>query len=196
MMRNVSLLSALALLWVLLIGPAAATTIASPDGRIQLTVETDGEGRPLYSIRRSDEALIAPSQLGFLFTDADPIRRNFRIIGEERTAHDEQWEQPWGERRFVRDNHRELLVHLGEGAGGIDVRIDGVDTFALTSASGGYSIPVPVNKTYTIRFTAPELTAASPSDLGAPTKILSWSKATELPKQSPASLQESSSFAV
>ena len=32
-----------------------------------------------------------------------------------RASHDETWEQPWGERRFVRDRHNELLRELRVG---------------------------------------------------------------------------------
>jgi uncharacterized protein YkwD len=43
---------------------------------------------------------------------------------------------------------------LGEGLPGVRVTIDGVPTFAITSTSGGYSIPVARNATYTVRFNA------------------------------------------
>jgi uncharacterized protein YkwD len=43
---------------------------------------------------------------------------------------------------------------LGEGLSGVTVSIDGVTTNAITSASGGYSIPVASGKTYTVRFDA------------------------------------------
>ena len=41
---------------------------------------------------------------------------------------------------------------LGEGCGGVRVTVDGIDTFAITTSSGGYSIPVPANASYTVRF--------------------------------------------
>src|ERR1041385_791563 len=43
---------------------------------------------------------------------------------------------------------------IGEGLSGITVSIDGVDTYAATSASGGYSVPVSPGNTYTVRFKA------------------------------------------
>jgi uncharacterized protein YkwD len=52
---------------------------------------------------------------------------------------------------------------LGEGLPGVRVTVDGVSTFAVTTTSGGYSIPVPPNKTYTVRFNAtgyPETTSS------------------------------------
>ncbi len=43
---------------------------------------------------------------------------------------------------------------VGEGLSGVAVMVDGVDTYAVTSASGGYSIPVPPGNNYTVRFQA------------------------------------------
>jgi hypothetical protein len=43
---------------------------------------------------------------------------------------------------------------LGEGLPGVTVTVDGVSTFAITSTSGAYSIPVPPNRSYTVRFNA------------------------------------------
>ncbi|HUS34886.1 MAG TPA: CAP domain-containing protein, partial [Verrucomicrobiae bacterium] len=41
---------------------------------------------------------------------------------------------------------------LGEGLSGVTVTVDGVDAYALTASSGGYSIPVAANQNYTVRF--------------------------------------------
>lgn len=41
---------------------------------------------------------------------------------------------------------------LGEGLPGVRVTVDGVSTFAVTTTSGAYSIPVPPNHGYTVRF--------------------------------------------
>lgn len=41
---------------------------------------------------------------------------------------------------------------VGEGIGTVKVTVDGVNTYAVTSFSGAYSIPVPANQTYTVRF--------------------------------------------
>lgn len=97
-----------------LVQPAKAEVVQSPDGRIAVTVTVDGEGRPLYAVDVAGQPVITPSQLGFLFTDSDPLRRGLRLVRTARSDNDSQWEQPWGERRIVRDRHRELLVELAE----------------------------------------------------------------------------------
>ena len=95
-------------------------TAASPDGSIVLTVSTDNDERPTWSLSRKGKLLIAPSSLGFLLTDGPALQRGFRIDGAERASSDATWELPWGERRFVRDHHNELLVrfHQHESRGG------------------------------------------------------------------------------
>ncbi len=95
-------------------------TAASPDGKIVLTVSTDNDQRPLWSLSRKGKLLIAPSKLGFLLADTIGLQRGFEIIGVERASGDDTWEQPWGERRFVRDHFNELLVrfHQNDSWGG------------------------------------------------------------------------------
>ncbi len=90
----------------------APVTATSPDGSITLTVTTDNDARPTWSLSRKGKLLIAPSKLGFLMADRVGLQRGFRIEGSETARADSRWEQPWGERRFVRDHHNELLVRF------------------------------------------------------------------------------------
>jgi len=87
-------------------------TLASPDGSIVLTVSTDNDARPVWSLSRKGKLLFAPSKLGFLLTDGIGLQRGFAIEGAERASGDDTWEQPWGERRYVRDHYNELLVRF------------------------------------------------------------------------------------
>ena len=89
-----------------------AVTATSPDGSILLTISTDNDSRPTWSLSRKGKLLIAPSKLGFLLTDGLNMTRGFSIIGSDKASGKEKWEQPWGERRFVTDNHNELLVRF------------------------------------------------------------------------------------
>ena len=89
-----------------------AVTTSSPDGSLVLTVSTDNDSRATWSLSRKGKLLIAPSTLGFLLTDGLNMVRGFRIVGSETGSHDDTWEQPWGERRFVRDRYNEVTVKL------------------------------------------------------------------------------------
>ncbi|MBD3729607.1 MAG: glycoside hydrolase family 97 protein [Sphingomonadales bacterium] len=92
--------------------PALAGSVDSPDGRIHVTVDTDQDGVPFYTVERDGKAVLAKSFLGFNFTDAEPMRRGFRIEQETTATADSKWEQPWGERQWVRDHHNELAVTM------------------------------------------------------------------------------------
>ncbi|WP_227340175.1 glycoside hydrolase family 97 protein [Sphingopyxis sp. P8] len=89
---------------------APSPTATSPDGSLVLSFSTDYERRPHWSLTRKGKLLIAPSKLGFMLADAMALQRGFTIEGVERARGDERWEQPWGERRFVRNHYEELLV--------------------------------------------------------------------------------------
>jgi alpha-glucosidase len=106
-----------AALAALLVPSKAATTtadIASPSKVLAVHLEIDGDGRALYSIARNGKSVIEPSRLGFLLTDQPKLERNFVITGTETAAHDDTWEQPWGEWRFIRNRYNELRIHLRE----------------------------------------------------------------------------------
>lgn len=87
-------------------------TATSPDGSIVLTVSTDSDARPTWSLSRKGKLLIAPSKLGFILTDGLNMVRGFSIAGSQTASGKETWEQPWGERRYVTDHHNELLVRF------------------------------------------------------------------------------------
>ena len=89
---------------------AQAETVSSPDGRIKVTLDADGEGIPYYEVTRDGVPIIAKSNIGFSFTDADPMRRNFEVVAFREQAHNSTWEQPWGEQQWVTDSHNELAL--------------------------------------------------------------------------------------
>ncbi len=100
-----------------LLGAAAAAqagSVTSPDGRITVTIDADTDGVPFYEVSRDGKPLLAKSSLGFTFTDANPMRRNFAIESETTASVDTKWEQPWGERQWVADKHNELAVTFRE----------------------------------------------------------------------------------
>ena len=114
-MKPMRLLTAVAALSFAM--PAAAQTAAgasSPDGSISVTLTTDGDGRPVYSISRKGQAILNQSRLGFLFTDVPKLDRHLQITGQESSEFDQTWQQPWGEWQTIRNRYRELKVHLKE----------------------------------------------------------------------------------
>ncbi len=114
-MRFVHLL--FALLALVVAAPAAAqpaATLTSPSGVLKLEVSLNGEGRINYAVSRAGQPVIANSELGFLFSDAPQMLRNFRLAGQSNRSADETWEQPWGEWRSVRNRYTELTAEFEE----------------------------------------------------------------------------------
>ncbi|HET7810063.1 MAG TPA: glycoside hydrolase family 97 protein [Steroidobacteraceae bacterium] len=100
-------------------GVPAATdpTVTSPSGNLAVTVRVDNDGRPEYRIDRNQRPLVEWSRLGFILADARKLERNFRVTGSTQRAFDDTWEQPWGERRYVRDHGKEMRVQLHDADG-------------------------------------------------------------------------------
>ena len=98
-----------ALLWASAPAFAESLTLTSPDGKIAVTVSDEG-GLATYAVSFEGEQVIAPSRLGMLFADHHGFERGLAIAASTRAAKDSTWEQPWGERRVVRDQHNELAV--------------------------------------------------------------------------------------
>ncbi len=88
--------------------------VASPDGNLSVEVTTDKDGRPSYAVLRDGKAVISPSRLGFIFLDVPKFERNLAIAAHKTSSFDETWEQPWGERRSIRNHYNELRVTLTE----------------------------------------------------------------------------------
>lgn len=108
---------ALFALFVMSSGAASAAVVAaqaSPGAVLNVEISIDNDGRVMYSVARKGKQVIQPSQLGFLLTDAPKLDRNFTLAGSATSSNDDTWEQPWGERRYVRNRYNELRVQLQE----------------------------------------------------------------------------------
>ncbi|MCC6926548.1 glycoside hydrolase family 97 protein [Novosphingobium sp.] len=107
--------------------PAKAVTVSSPDGSLVVSIGAGNEGHPTWTVSRKGKLLIAPSRLGFLLTDGLPLDRGFAVTGSETATGDETWEQPWGERRFVRSHYNEAVVRFRQaehrGARLLNIRV-------------------------------------------------------------------------
>lgn len=90
---------------------AATASLASPNGDIVVAVTDDG-GKARYAVSFRGDELIAPSRLGVIFQDVPGFDEGLEIASAENASYDETWEQPWGERHFVRDHHNETLVEF------------------------------------------------------------------------------------
>ena len=142
---------------------AGVARASSPDGVLTVAVTVNGEGRADYSVSRLGRTVIAPSRLGFLLTDGPKLERNFIVTADPATAHDDTWEQPWGERRFIRNRYTQLRVHLTERTTP-NRRLDVV--FRLYDDGLGFRYEVPEQPGVTTVNIAAELTEFAIADPG------------------------------
>ena len=116
------LLLLLALLWpavAMAQAPAAPPAVAAQSpGQVFASKSRPipKDGLPTAS-SGSASLVIAPSEMGFLFTDQPELLRNFKLVGSSLSDHDETWEQPWGEYRTIRNHYRELDLTFEETNG-------------------------------------------------------------------------------
>ena len=98
------------------------------------------------------------------------IERGLRMSAGQPVTVDDTWEQPWGERRFVRDRHNELRVGLAETSGAMR-RFDVV--FRLFDDGIGFRYDFPAQAALPRLHIAEELTEfALAEDLGRDITIL------------------------
>ena len=92
------------------------TDLTSPDGEINVSFNLSEEGIPHYQVSAYGQDVINESALGLEAEQAD-LSQGFAITKVRRGSRDEQWEQPWGENKVMRDNHREMAVEMENGQG-------------------------------------------------------------------------------
>ncbi len=90
----------------------AAESVKSPDGAIEVTLDVTPAGRPFYKVSYRGEEVVGASHLGYRFKDHPALEEGLTLTGAVRASKDETWEQPWGERRVMRDAHNELLAQF------------------------------------------------------------------------------------
>jgi alpha-glucosidase len=88
---------------------AQTATLQSPNGNIKITI-SDEQNTPSYSIDFKNKPVINNSALGFEFKQQAPFSENFKIEKTQQQSVNTQWQQPWGERKIVTDEHNEVAV--------------------------------------------------------------------------------------
>ena len=89
-------------------------TAASPGGVLTVEVQIDPAGKLGYDIKRRGKEVIGLSRLGFNLANAPKLDDGFSLVDKRTSDHDDTWEQPWGERQFVRNHYRELRVQVAQ----------------------------------------------------------------------------------
>ncbi len=157
--------------------PAVAQTGAntarasSPNGVLTMEMGTDNDGRPTYAVSRLGQKVVNTSWMGFLLTDVPMLERNFAMTAGQPVLVDDTWEQPWGERRFVRNHYNEWRVSYVEKAG-LQRRLDVLVRLYDDGVAFRYEFPdQPALKTVRI---ASELTQFNLAEDGEAWWIPAW----------------------
>jgi alpha-glucosidase len=102
---------------LLVAGCLPTVGVLSPERGIEVEIGIDSTGQPGYAVTSHGREVIAWSRLGVEFINGDAPGARYRVGDVERASVDATWEQPWGERRIVRDRHNELLVSFVSDTG-------------------------------------------------------------------------------
>ena len=90
---------------------AKRRVLKSPDGRTEVLVELRG-GCAYYSVCRDGQPIVGASRLGLEEKNGVELSRGLRETRTDYAAVDSLWHQPWGENKTIRENYREMTVHL------------------------------------------------------------------------------------
>lgn len=90
--------------------------VTSPDGDIVVHV-SDNSDQIAYWVEYRGKPVINHSRMGLRYNHSDVFLRPLSIDSVSTNSVNARWEQPWGERRVVVDNHNELVLTLDDENG-------------------------------------------------------------------------------
>ncbi|MEA3066742.1 MAG: alpha-glucosidase, partial [Sphingomonadales bacterium] len=163
--------------------PAVASA-SSPSGILKVEVTLNPEGRVGYRVSRLGTPVIADSRLGFLFTDAPEMLRNFQLAGQSARSFDESWQEPWGEYRTIRNRYNELTVSFDETKW---LKRRMTITFRIFDDGIGFRYELPRAPNFTHANIADELTEFNVAESGTAwwDEALEWNREEYLYRRTP-----------
>jgi hypothetical protein len=98
--------------------PAFAQSLAanSPSRDILLRVTLTSNGTPQYSLTYKNKPVMQPSLLGLQLADGE-LGSGFEITSIDSSRVNESWQPVWGERKEIKNNYHQLVVHLKQQSG-------------------------------------------------------------------------------
>lgn len=103
--------------------PAAAQTVASPDGRLAVTLGTNTDDQPTYALAVAGRTIIAPSALGLEFERYAKLSNGLRSIAVEASRGEDRYALRAGKVSQVAERYNQIVVHYAE-RGGAHRRLD------------------------------------------------------------------------
>ena len=96
--------------------PEITKKLTSPDGRVECFF-TLKNNRVFYSVAKDGKPIIKKSELGLSICGDAPEYEKFQLVRESSRTHDEIFEMPWGEDRYIKNTYRETAFYLAEADG-------------------------------------------------------------------------------
>jgi alpha-glucosidase len=83
----------------------------SPDGKIELFTELQN-GQLNYQVLFKQKAVLNSSALGLVFKEDSTLFHNLRIKNIQDKSIEDNWEQVWGEQRYIENKYNETCITL------------------------------------------------------------------------------------
>jgi hypothetical protein len=93
-----------------------AENLLSPDKKLRMNFEVNGDGEAQYALFFNEKAVIKTSKLGLELKKVHSLLAGFNIQKVEKSTCNETWKPVWGEVSEIRSNYNELLVVLEQKA--------------------------------------------------------------------------------
>lgn len=101
---------------LVLAAPAAAQTVASPDGRIAVTLGSNADTQPTYSVAVAGREVLAPSMLGLEFERYAKLSNGLKMTSIDKRSGEDRYTLPAGKVSSVAERYNEITVHYVESA--------------------------------------------------------------------------------
>jgi len=132
----------------------ASNFISSPNNKLKLSFNIQGDGIPTYEVARNGVVVIHKSNLGLLLKDAVSLNDGFSVAKIDSSVVDESWNPVWGEVKTIRSNYKELKITLLQKESERQI----VLTFRLFNEGLGFRYEFPAQKNLSYFVVSDELT--------------------------------------
>ncbi|MES2431427.1 MAG: glycoside hydrolase family 97 protein [Bacteroidota bacterium] len=86
--------------------------------KVKLIFSLDAKGTPVYKVLYGSKDIIKTSRLGFKLTENVSLNSDFKILSVDNSRFDQTWKPVLGEVGKIRNNYKQLLVHLQQNNSG------------------------------------------------------------------------------
>ena len=93
------------------VAEGASLAVESPNGRVKVAFSVE-QGKAYYAIGLDEKRLIENSRLGAVLDDKGSLDAGLKLESHTERLVDETWQQPWGEKRTIRNHYREMRAVL------------------------------------------------------------------------------------